>query len=542
MPLFNPWFGAAAATGLLSHWSFFAHGELDLAAANIFHFHFLVVSILNCLICKFGELLFYDAFRHTLVLVAIYTATLFSSILFSRIFLSPLSHIDGPLSFRLTKLTHLWKQAWFRNCEVLHDLHQRYGDVVRTGPNEVTAFGTEAFYKVHGKDSNCTRAAYYDLLHPMVSLDTTRDPAVHAHRRRVWDQAFSVRAIERLEPSVYEKAELLVRQLRNQNQRPVDISTWLEYYTFDLMGEFGLTIKFKNLENGQPHLILVLYHMAHRRLGPLAAAPWVKHLLMGIPLANKMKYYRQFMDWATAELHRNIREVAETRADIIGYVLDDAKKRGGVEENWQFVLGDFTLVIVAGSDPMRQVLANMMYYLLHEPHHLQQIREELSSINIRDYRSLQQLPHLTACIYETLRLNPAVPSSGLRLAPPGGLEIAGKFIPEGTTIAVPQYSIFRDERNFVRPLEWIPERFTSQPDLILDKQAFVPWSTGKYACIGKALSLVEIRVAAALIFTAFDFEFAPGEDGSRMFSEACDYFTTTPGPLHLVMKNRGIKN
>jgi hypothetical protein len=59
----------------------------------------------------------------------------------------------------------------------------------------VTAFGIDAFNTVHGKTSRCGRAAYYDILHPMVSLDTTRDPEVHAQKRKVWDQAFSVKGI-----------------------------------------------------------------------------------------------------------------------------------------------------------------------------------------------------------------------------------------------------------------------------------------------------------------------------------------------------------
>ena len=58
------------------------------------------------------------------------------------------------------------------------------------------------------------------------------------------------------------------------------------------------------------------------------------------------------------------------------------------------------------------------------------------------------------------------------------------------------------------------------------------------SCLGKNLSLMEIRVAAALLITQLDFSFAPGEDGTRMFSEAIDYFTTTPGPLQLVFKPR----
>lgn len=49
---------------------------------------------------------------------------------------------------------------------------------------------------------------------------------------------------------------------------------------------------------------------------------------------------------------------------------------------------------------------------------------------------------------------------------------------------------------------------------------------------------MEIRVAAALIFSTFDFSFADGENGTKMFTEATDYFTTTPGPLNLVFKDR----
>ena len=36
------------------------------------------------------------------------------------------------------------------------------------------------------------------------------------------------------------------------------------------------------------------------------------------------------------------------RKNVIGYVLEDAKSHGGIEKNWNFILGDFVLVIVAG--------------------------------------------------------------------------------------------------------------------------------------------------------------------------------------------------
>lgn len=36
-----------------------------------------------------------------------------------------------------------------------------------------------------------------------------------------------------------------------------------------------------------------------------------------------------------------------------------------------------------------------------------------------------------------------------------------------------------DEACFLQPNEWIPERFTTRPELVLNAEAFVPWSIGE---------------------------------------------------------------
>lgn len=167
----------------------------------------------------------------------------------------------------------------------------------------------------------------------MVSLDTTRNPKVHSpqaqglgsgiqhERHEIYPSCsfppgkvplrsssnVQTLALSRLAPVIYEEAHELVSQLRKRENKPLDISAWLEYYTFDLMGRFGLATQFSNLSRGRPHPILSIYHTAHKRLGPLGAVPWVKHLMMGVPFIERMKYYRQFINWAADELERNIK-------------------------------------------------------------------------------------------------------------------------------------------------------------------------------------------------------------------------------------------
>jgi len=115
-----------------------------------------------------------------------------------------------------------------------------------------------------------------------------------------------------------------------------------------------------------------------------------------------------------------------------------------------------------------------------------------------DYVSLSKLKHLDAVINEAMRLHPAVPSGVQRQTPPEGLLIGNTFIPGNTIMKVPLHTVFRgmfrsnasphpfvsltldpDSRSFDRPLEFIPERWTTRPELTKDASVFTPFSTGK---------------------------------------------------------------
>jgi tryprostatin B 6-hydroxylase len=100
--------------------------------------------------------------------------------------------------------------------------------------------------------------------------------------------------------------------LRSHAGTEINISDFVEYYTFDVMGFLNATIKFNYLEQ-QKHPILDLWHIAHKKWGPLNSAPWIKHLLMGIPFVEGLKYYRQFMKWSEEELDRNIKVCVRSR-------------------------------------------------------------------------------------------------------------------------------------------------------------------------------------------------------------------------------------
>lgn len=72
-------------------------------------------------------------------------------------------------------------------------LRRDYGDFVRTGSNELTVFKPEAYTALHGSQSKCTKAAWYDVLKPNNSMHSTRVKSAHALQKKAWDVAFGAK-------------------------------------------------------------------------------------------------------------------------------------------------------------------------------------------------------------------------------------------------------------------------------------------------------------------------------------------------------------
>jgi len=112
----------------------------------------------------------------------------------------------------------------------------------------------------------------------------------------------------------------------------------------------------------------------------------------------------------------------------------------------QYLIGDASVIIVAGSDTTAIALTFLLYHLTKYPHHVEKLRKELEGVNVHDNIALQPLPHLNAVINETLRLLPPGLTIGLRQTPPEGLRIGETFIPGvwgSWRVAIPeQMSLF----------------------------------------------------------------------------------------------------
>ncbi|THG95737.1 hypothetical protein EW026_g5963 [Hermanssonia centrifuga] len=99
-------------------------------------------------------------------------------------------------------------------------------------------------------------------------------------------------------------------------------------------------------------------------------------------------------------------------------------------------------------------MTSVFYFLLSNPECYTRVQTEVDTVYPKDEDALDAARHgglsyLNACISEALRLHPPAATGGPRQVPrhSGGKVIADRFVPEGTQVYLPPYSLHRDARD-----------------------------------------------------------------------------------------------
>jgi cytochrome P450 len=118
------------------------------------------------------------------------------------------------------------------------------------------------------------------------------------------------------------------------------------------------------------------------------------------------------------------------------------------------------LYIVAGSDTTAITLTYIVVMVCRHSAVREKLVAELSQLPEEfQNEDLRKLSYLNQVIEEALRLYGPVPSALPRKVPAEGAELAGYFLPGGTTVNSSPFSLHRDEAIYPRPYEFDPSRW-----------------------------------------------------------------------------------
>ena len=230
----------------------------------------------------------------------------------------------------------------------------------------------------------------------------------------------------------------------------------------------------------------------------------------------------------------------------------------GKTELW----GESNVLLIAGSDTTSTALSATFHYLLHHPGAMErvkrEVRETFASVEeIVLGSQLTSCVFLRACIDESLRLSPPVPSPLPRKVLAGGMSIDGRAILEGTVVGVAAYVLHRNARYYPSPDRFVPERWIageevpaalrrevgkevwSESDVEGARSAFCPFSIGPRGCIGKGVAYLELGVALGRVLFSLEVELLDGREDAKYKLKDC-FVAHKDGPVVRVRRREGV--
>lgn len=198
--------------------------------------------------------------------------------------------------------------------------------------------------------------------------------------------------------------------------------------------------------------------------------------------------------------------------DVLDSDMPASEKK--LERMWQ----EGMVVVGAGTDTTAWTLVVALVHITTNAGIRQRLEDELRAAaadrGSPKLSDLEQLPYLSACIKEALRLSYGLSARLPREAPDRVLEVPGTTglaIPPGTKVSMDAVLMHRHPRLFPQPDRFRPERWLDDPRL---DRYLVSFSKGARQCLGINLAYAELYMALGAVFSRF--AVADGGAGLRL--------------------------
>ncbi|KAI4100175.1 MAG: hypothetical protein LQ339_005581 [Xanthoria mediterranea] len=432
-----------------------------------------------------------------------------------NLYFHPLKGFPGP---RLAAATPYWFVPRWLNGRALFqvkELHDRYGTVVRTSPNELSFCAPQAWKDIYGAGTRKGLFIKSDWYKPAPgeadALFTVRDPEHHGQMRKQFSHDFSAKALAKQQDVIQHFIDMMISQLdKHCTQAPGDMKDWYNFCTFDIIGDLAFGESFGSTATGKPHFWISILFASLKTISVLRAIRYLPPLgdLFDTMykrgwLPSKVKEpRRRQIQYSDEKLTKRINSTVE-RNDLMVNALAAKEKFG---TSYEELRSQATTLVIAGSETTATALLGMTYFLARNPESYSklamEVRSSFSSYDEITGHSTEALPYLQAAIWESLRMYPPVPIGMPRVSP--GDTVDGRYVPKGAVVYSSPWAATKSESNFHKPYEYIPERWLDA-EWHDNKEASQPFSLGSRGCLGRNLGHLEMRLIMAKILWTFDF-------------------------------------
>ena len=363
-----------------------------------------------------------------------------------RLTFHPLHRFAGP---RLRAISHLPQNlAGVRGREayVVRQLHAKYGEVVRIAPDTLSFTDAAAWNAIYGHagTKKFRKHGYFEICADAQPLLTASDEN-YTRQRAALSHGFSDHAIQGQEASLTKHIDGFLGKLEAKARKGdnVNLSEWMNFLTFDIIGEFTLSTRFGCISNSQNHPWVTLMIRWMHAVGyavNASACGLLAPFLMAFVNFRDLKGIETHLDMSAAKVRERL-EIGENpdKADLWTYVLRNKGEKNSLSRAEMEV--NAAALVSAATAPIADVVCGSLYYLARNPGVLDKVRLELrDQVELVDERvtisATSKLPYLHAVINESMRCYPSFPGGTRRVTPAGGAFVADHFVPGGVSLSL----------------------------------------------------------------------------------------------------------
>ncbi|KAJ5543407.1 cytochrome P450 [Penicillium sp. DV-2018c] len=437
-----------------------------------------------------------------------------------------LRSIPGPFIARFSCLYRPWKISKGNAPDFYLALHEKYGSIVRTGPNTVDISDPKAIPIIYRISSNFLKSPFYDTFHPsykdkkMPNMFSVRDPAHHQALRRPVAQKFSMSSIKPFEPCTDECTSIFIAAMEELEGQAVDLGVWLQWYALDVIGAITFQRRFGFMEERTDKWGMIrAIEKVLAYGGIIGQIPALHNWLLGNRWVARIMAVQPFFEIADP-----LRTIVEfTQQCIDEYDREPEEHRGRP---------DFLAWLREGDgkgnrgDSTAISLRAVIYFLVKNKPVYNKLQKEIDEADHKGelseyitYRESLNLPYLQVVMKEGMRCHPGVSFPLERVVPNGGATVCGTRFEAGTIIGINPAVIHHDKMIFGHDAATFrPERWTESDDerIKLMDRHLMTFGLGARTCIGKTISIMEIGKLIPQILRRFEIEWASDQPEWRV--------------------------
>ncbi|XEU99841.1 hypothetical protein FSHL1_005128 [Fusarium sambucinum] len=474
-----------------------------------------------------------------------------------RLWLHPLRRVPGP---RLAAVTAQWQVRKIRAGKpFLQHVHEKYGPVVRIGPNKISFSSEEGFNKIYNSTEAFQKSDWYKVASTGHSLSTIlglvkradnldlfteTDMDKYYTQQELLANVYSTTNVQKYRENVTVVLDRVCDRIKRLAGTEVSLMEWMHIIVLECIGEVTFSQgPPKYLDEGSDFGVIEATLWGrwqwwsalglYPRLAVLTQA-WPSIFM---PIATvftglsppQEKSSVPLIPWVIARVQAMVQQGTEVKTampetNLINQLLNTNKVNPDLKLD--YIKNISRTNFLAGHATMTASVTGCVAGIASRGDLQPQIE-----INCRKPEvALQNLcrePLVCASIKEGLRLYAGTGANLDRKVPTGGISLHGYYLPDGTDVGTSSAILQTNKRIFGQDAaEFRPERWLSKDSSQLSKldKVNLIWGEPHRRCPGQNLALMLVEMIVPRLFREFNMQIQ-GPD--NLLATAPPFFTTS---------------